>query len=151
MKNKSVSYSFMQWLLIIVLKKRVIILLHPSSFLKLMAYVEYKLSVNKSDACYTYAVVCRFMTNKNKCNYNEIYIFIPLFQENCSRFKGTYRVFIKYCVYSEFIKKILDSVFPRCQCVYTHQAGRKPALKQNWQSSEKSQNFKEVLVRTKNV
>ena len=28
-------------------------------------------------------------------------------------------------------------------CVYTHQAGRKPALQQNWQSSEKSQNFKE--------
>ena len=35
------------------------------------------------------------------------------------------------------------SVFPRCQCVYTHQAGRTPALQQNWQSSEKSQNFKE--------
>ena len=35
------------------------------------------------------------------------------------------------------------SVFPRCQCVYTHQAGRKPALQQNWQSSEKSQHFKE--------
>ena len=26
------------------------------------------------------------------------------------------------------------SVFPRCQCVYTHQAGRKPALQQNLQS-----------------
>ena len=37
------------------------------------------------------------------------------------------------------------SVFPsaRRQCVYTHQAGRKPALQQNWQSSEKSQNFSE--------
>ena len=35
------------------------------------------------------------------------------------------------------------SAFPRCQCVYTHQAGRKPALQQNWQSWEKSQNFKE--------
>ena len=35
------------------------------------------------------------------------------------------------------------SVFPRCQCLYTHQAGRKPALQQNWQSSEKSQIFKE--------
>ena len=33
------------------------------------------------------------------------------------------------------------SVFPRCQCVYTHQAGRKPGLQQNWQSSEKSQNL----------
>ena len=27
--------------------------------------------------------------------------------------------------------------------MYTQQAGRKPALNQNWQSSEKSQNFKE--------
>ena len=35
------------------------------------------------------------------------------------------------------------SVFPRCQCVYTHQAERTPALQQNWQSSEKSQSFKE--------
>ena len=36
------------------------------------------------------------------------------------------------------------SVFPRwCQCVYTHQAGRTPALQQNWQSLEKSPNFKE--------
>ena len=30
----------------------------------------------------------------------------------------------------------LVSVFPRRQCVYTQQAGRKPALQQNWQSSE---------------
>ena len=35
------------------------------------------------------------------------------------------------------------SVFLRCQCVYTHQASRKPALQQNWQSPKKSQNFKE--------
>ena len=35
------------------------------------------------------------------------------------------------------------SVLPQCQCVYTHQAGRTQALQQNWQSSEKSQNFKE--------
>ena len=28
------------------------------------------------------------------------------------------------------------SVFPLCQCVYTHQAGRTPALQQNKQSSE---------------
>ena len=35
------------------------------------------------------------------------------------------------------------SVSPRCQCVYTHQAGRKQALHQNWQSSEKLQNYKE--------
>ena len=35
------------------------------------------------------------------------------------------------------------SVFPRYQCVYTYQAGRTPVLQQNWQSSEKSQYFKE--------
>ena len=38
------------------------------------------------------------------------------------------------------------SVFSRCQCVYTHQAGRAPALHQNWQSSEKSQHFKEKTI-----
>ena len=35
------------------------------------------------------------------------------------------------------------SVLPLYQCVYTHQAGRTPALQQNSQSSEKSQHFKE--------
>ena len=35
--------------------------------------------------------------------------------------------------FTEFLKNIPDS----------HQAGRKPALQQNWQSSEKSQKFKE--------
>ena len=51
---------------------------------------------------------------------------------------------------SVFFPKILKysglwpfSVFPRYQCVYTYQAGRTPALQQNWQSSEKSQHFKE--------
>ena len=38
---------------------------------------------------------------------------------------------------------LLFSVFSRCQCVYTHQAGRKPALQQNWQNSERSQNVEE--------
>ena len=51
-------------------------------------------------------------------------------------------------LYNVFFPKILKysglwpfSVFPRCQCqcVYTQQAGRTPALQQNWQSSEKSQ------------
>ena len=41
------------------------------------------------------------------------------------------------------IQNIPDSVFPQCQCAYTHKAGRTPALQQNWQSSEKSQKFKE--------
>ena len=57
-----------------------------------------------------------------------------------------YRVFIKYCVFPQILKYSRlwpFSVFSLCQCVYTHQAGRKPALQQNWQSSEKSQNFNE--------
>ena len=48
----------------------------------------------------------------------------------------------------DFFPKILKysglwpfSVCPRCKCVYTYQAGRTPALQQNWQSSEKSQNY----------
>ena len=31
-------------------------------------------------------------------------------------------------------------------CVYIHQAGRTPALQHNWQSSEKSPNFKEKSI-----
>ena len=54
-----------------------------------------------------------------------------------------YRVFIKYCVFSKILIYIPDSVFSRCQCVYTDQAGRTPALQQNWQSSENSKKFKE--------
>ena len=49
-----------------------------------------------------------------------------------------------------FFSKILNysgllpfSVFPRCQCVYSVHS---PALQQNWQSSEKSQNFKEKTL-----
>ena len=43
--------------------------------------------------------------------------------------------------FSEDFKMGFLYVFPRCQCVYTHQAGRTLALQQNWQSSKKSQNF----------
>ena len=32
-------------------------------------------------------------------------------------------MFIKYCVFFRTFKNIPNSVFPRCQCVYTHQAG----------------------------
>ena len=35
------------------------------------------------------------------------------------------------------------SLFSLCVSVYTHQADRTPALQQNWQSSEQSQNLKE--------
>ena len=35
-----------------------------------------------------------------------------------------YRVLIKYCVFSKILIYFPDSVFSRCQCVYTRQAGR---------------------------
>ena len=52
------------------------------------------------------------------------------------------RVFIKFCVFSDLKKNIPDSSLSLFSLgvsvctVYTHQAGRKPALQQNWQSSE---------------
>ena len=49
-------------------------------------------------------------------------------------------MFIKYCVFSKILIYFPGSVFSRCQCVYTRQAGRTPALQQNWQSSENSKN-----------
>ena len=55
-------------------------------------------------------------------------------------------VHFKYCVFFRIFKNIPDSTLSLfslgVSCVYTHQAGRTPALQQNWQSSEKSQNFK---------
>ena len=53
------------------------------------------------------------------------------------------KCFIKYCVFSKILIYFPDSVFSRWQCVYTRQAGRTPALQQNWQSSENLKNFKE--------
>ena len=52
-----------------------------------------------------------------------------------------YRVFIKYCVFSKILIYFPDSVFSRCQYVYTRQTGRTSALQQNWQSSENSNFF----------
>ena len=60
--------------------------------------------------------------------------------------KVWYSVFIEYCVFSNILKYSglwPLSVLPRCQCVYTKQTGRTPALQQNWQSSEKSQYFED--------
>ena len=44
-----------------------------------------------------------------------------------------YRVFIKYCVFPKILEYFgtLAFFFPWCQCVYTHKAGRTPALQQN--------------------
>ena len=58
-------------------------------------------------------------------------------------------MFIKYSVFWNILKYPglwPFSVFPLCQCVYTHQAGRTPALQQNWQRLEKSQNYKENTI-----
>ena len=60
-----------------------------------------------------------------------------------------YMFFYDICYYVQGVTKSLTTktfwtpklrtlyLFPRCQCVYTHQAGRKPALQQNWQSLKK--------------
>ena len=64
---------------------------------------------------------------------------LPLLSSDTTK----YRVFIKYCVFSKILIYFPDSIFSLCQCVYTQQAGRTPALQQNWQSSENSKNFKE--------
>ena len=63
-------------------------------------------------------------------------------------FKLTRLVLVTGCslnivFFPKILKYFPDSVFPQCQYVYTNQAGRTPALQQNWQSSEKSQKFKE--------
>ena len=51
--------------------------------------------------------------------------------------ESTYRVFIKYCVFSKILKYSglcfsLFSLGVSVCTLYTHQAGRKPALPQNW-------------------
>ena len=53
-----------------------------------------------------------------------------------------YRAFIKHCVFSKILIYFPDSVFSWCQCVYTRQAGRTPALQQKWKSSENSKKIK---------
>ena len=49
------------------------------------------------------------------------------------------------CFFPKILKYSVLSLFSLdvSVCVHTHQAGRIPALRQNWESSEKSQNFKE--------
>ena len=76
---------------------------------------------------------------------NDIYIRKKIANKILTEQRKLYRVFIKYCVFFLKILKYFGlypfSVFPRCQFVYTQQkTSRKPALQQNWQSSEKSPN-----------
>ena len=101
--------------------------------------------------CELRSIYCRFRYMLSLCLCQLLGTFPRLLgQLSCSKRKYImciplkYRVFIKYCVYFRFFQYSglwLFSVFLRCQFVYTHQAGRKPRLQQNWR--EKSQNFKE--------
>ena len=54
-----------------------------------------------------------------------------------------YRLFIKYCVFFEDFNIFSGLCFLCFPLVYTHQAGRTPALQQNWQSSENLKNCEE--------
>ena len=56
---------------------------------------------------------------------------------------SSYRVFIKYCVFSKILKYIPDSGLSRCVLWTWTTKGRTPALRQNWQSWERSQHLKE--------
>ena len=90
--------------------------------------------------------LCKYQFFRNRLFYGNNQMKFCDFQEKNIGIWNTYRVFIKYCVFpkiSKYSKLWPFSVLSPCQCVYTHKAGRKPALQQNWQSSEKSQHFKE--------
>ena len=60
--------------------------------------------------------------NNIKLEMNKIYVPVDT---GCSLNIVFFPIFKKYSGLWPF------SVFPRCQCVYTHQAGRTPALQQN--------------------
>jgi len=58
-----------------------------------------------------------------------------------------YSLFIKYCVFfSRDFRIFRTLVFLLVPGVYTHQAGRTPALQQNWQSIENNK-----ILRKKNT
>ena len=71
-------------------------------------------------------------------NFNNLEVFLTFLKvTGCSLNIVFFLKILKYSGLWSFF------VFPLYQCVYTHQAGRTPALQQNWQSSKKSQSFKE--------
>ena len=82
-----------------------------------------------------------------KCNFSVCWFVCPLvchvgcsFGQLVGNQSVTQGVHLILCFFPKIFKYSglwSFSVFPRCQCVYTHQAGRTPALQQNWQSSEK--------------
>ena len=113
--------------------------------------------------CFRYFVMIAVLLCSLFCNVRCFVMFAVLLWSLfcCSLF--CFSLFCKFavccssfCIHSQHIvifSKITKysgplpfSVFPRCQCVYTHQAGRTPALHQNWQSSEKNTILNEHLV-----
>ena len=85
-----------------------------------------------------------FLVDKKKLISNHIFVLSLFLSHLCSyEYTGCS---LNIVFFPKILKYSRHSVFPRfsrCQCVYTHQAGRIPALQQNWQSSENSKNFKE--------
>ena len=88
-------------------------------------------------------------------NLEETFIWYRLHSNHCLNAKRVFSLWFFLCniflkfqkifrhhnsrIRAELERNILKfqtlpfSVFPRCQCVYTHKAGRTPALEQNWQ------------------
>ena len=65
--------------------------------------------------------VCDYWSDRGYCNISGVGVFTILIQGLVKN----YWVFIIYCVFSQILIYIPDSVSSRCQCVYTHQAGKK--------------------------
>ena len=65
--------------------------------------------------------------NFNFQNFARIHVYVRIRQQLRSEKAAGCSLII---VFFPNFKNIPDSVFPRCPCVYTHQAGRKPVLQQ---------------------
>ena len=82
-----------------------------------------------------YRVFHSELSDKQPLSYKEPLVVENKLQSHTSScIHIMYRVFIKYCVFSKILIFIPDSVFSRCQFVYTHQTGRTPALQEIKQS-----------------
>ena len=102
-----------------------------------------RLIVSWSTACFLsffFFFLDRFLGRKGVFLFSYFLVFFykfpPLLCTGCS----LNIVFFKLLKYSGLLPFY---VFSRCQCVYAHQAGRTPALQQNWQSLENSKNLKD--------
>ena len=92
-----------------------------------------------------YGKACDHMTSQYTLGVFIYSFFISVYTAaiNVLQSTGCLLNIVFFLKISKYSRLLPFTVFPRCQCVYTHQAGRTPALQQNWQSSEKSQHFKE--------